>query len=105
MDAPDLTHPSAHDPAHEGTVIERTLGTPRRRGARTFVAGAVVLGLAWGFASAGAAPDSVASAQAVLERATATREQAEATVQERQDRVGSLEDAAAELGIVDAELT
>jgi len=105
MDALDLTHLSAHDPAPQGTVIERTPGTSLRRGARTLVVGAVVLGLAWSFGSAGAAPDSVASAQAVLARATATRQQAEATVQERQDRVGTLEDEAAELGVVDAALT
>jgi Transglycosylase-like domain len=113
MDAPAHPDPTAvhaargrrRSAARHGAASRPHHGARLRRGSRCLVAGAVVLGLVWGFGSAAAAPDGVASAQTVLERATAGRRAAEATVAARQDRVEQLEDQAAELGIVDAALT
>ena len=65
----------------------------------------VIAGLLWGMSSAAAAPGSVGSSRAALDRATAARVQADATVAQRQAHVDEVSVRIAGLGELDTALT
>lgn len=65
----------------------------------------VISGLLWGMSSAAAAPGSVGSSRAALDRATAARVQADATVAQRQAHVDEVSVRIAGLGELDTALT